>query len=423
MLFRKKILKARIKLKSKEINCMRKIIITIIILFLSFSINIANAQKRNIILGIERISEYKELFQGQRIGLITNPTGIDKNLKSSVEIFSECTNITAIFSPEHGFLGQISAGDNINNGYSLEYNLPIYTLYGNTKKPTPDMLKNIDVLVFDIQDIGTRHYTYVSTMAYAMQAAQENKKKFVVLDRPNPLSGIMQGPILKSGNESFIGLYPLPLRHGMTVGELALLFNKEYGINADLTVIPMLGWQRQLYFDETNLPWVMTSPNIPTLNAALLYSCTGLFGGINASEGIGTTLPFELVGLPNIDPYDFAREMNSLSLPGVFFRPISFMPKFGKFSGQTCAGAQIHITNRQTFNAAQTGFQIIKVLEKLSSANEFWLNRNTTSRKIDILLGENSIYSNTETNSEVFARWDKELVTFRKIASKYFLYQ
>ena len=401
---------------------MQKIISIVIILFLSFSINVANAQKTEVILGIDRLDEYKQLFQGKRVGLITNATGINKNFKSSVEILKAHTNLTTIFSPEHGFLGQVTAGSNVSSAYSQEYQLPIYTLYGEFKKPTAEMLKDVDILVFDIQDIGTRHYTYVSTMAYAMQAAQANHKKFVVLDRPNPISGVMQGPILKPGNESFIGLYPLPLRHGMTVGELALLFNSEYHIQADLTVIPMLGWQRKLYLDETTVPWVMTSPNIPSLNAALLYACTGLFGGINASEGVGTTLPFEIVGLPGIDAYDFSRQMNACALPGVYFRPVSFIPNSGKFAGKTCYGAQVHVTNRRAFNAPQTGFLIVKALEQFAVKNLFWLPRNDKSRKIDILLGENSIYVDSESTPQTFQRWDQELSDFEKTASKYFLY-
>lgn len=381
------------------------------------------APKPEVTLGIERIHEYKELLAGKRLGLITNATGVDKNFKSSVAILKEQYNLVAIFTPEHGFLGQIAADVRTANSYSAEFQLPIYSLYGATRKPSKEMLDNVDVLIFDIQDVGARHYTYISTMALAMQAAKEHNKLFVVLDRPNPLGGAVQGPTLKPGNESFVGLYPLPLRHGMTVGELAQLFNKEYGIGAQLHVIPMLGWSRNMYMSDTGLPWIQTSPNIPTALTALVYPAAGMSGSSKASDGVGTTQPFEFVGMPGINAYELARTMNAKALEGVYFRPISFIPKFGKLANQECAGVQLHITDKHKFNPAKTGAILVKELEKLYTGTEFWESWGGSVKSIDAHLGEDSLRTNAEPLEAIFKRWEQESMAFQKLSRKYYLYK
>lgn len=407
---------------------MKKIFLaTLLLCLLLGNLAYANGKKvvanTEVILGIERISEYKELFAGKRVGLITNATGVDSKFKSSVRILQEQCNLVAIFTPEHGFLGQIEANERTANAYSEEFKLPIYSLFGATRKPTAQMLEHIDMLVFDIQDVGIRHYTYISTMALAMEAAQTYNKQFIVLDRPNPLGGAVQGPTLKPGNESFVGLYPLPLRHGMTIGELAQLFNKEYGIGAQLKVIPMRGWQRHMYMTDTNLPWIQTSPNIPTTTTALVYAAAGMSGSSKASDGVGTSQPFEFVGLPGINAYDLARTMNAHNLPGVVFRPVAFVPRFGKLANQNCQGVQIHVTDKQKFDVAITGALLVKELEKLYVGQDFWEKWGSTTLVIDAHLGEDSLRTQRESLPEIFARWQQESIKFRKMATKYYLYK
>ena len=408
----------------------RLFLVIFLVLFTLTNLACASSKKQSVeknspkvIIGLERIGEYKDLFANKKVGLITNATGIDRNFKSNVLILQEATDLVAIFTPEHGFLGQVAANENTSHAYSEEFKLPIYSLYGATRKPTAKMLENIDILVFDIQDVGVRHYTYISTMALAMQAAKEYNKKVVVLDRPNPLGGTVQGPTLKKGNESFVGMYPIALRHGMTVGELALLFNKEYGINADLTVIPMLGWKRSMYFADTDLPWVQTSPNIPTPTSALVYPASCMIGSSKASDGVGTTQPFEFIGMPNINAYDLARTMNAYALEGVYFRPIAFVPKFGKLAEQTCFGVQIHVTNKNTFDPVRVGTLLVKELEKLYPEADFWESWGGSLKSIDFHLGEDSLRTHTESTEQLFARWQKESSEFQKLTSKYYLYK
>ena len=284
----------------------------------------AAAQGPAVTLGIERLDEYAQLFAGKRVGLITNQTGVDSKLRSSEDILLEQTDLTGIFVPEHGLFGAIAAGDDVEGA---EYKgVKVYSLYGATKRPTPAMLDTIDVMTVDIQDVGARHYTYISTMAYAMEECAKAGKKFVVFDRPNPLGGMIEGPTLKKGQESFIGLYPVPLRHGMTIGEYARYINDTQKLGLDLTVIPMQGWQRRMYWQDTGLPWVGTSPQIPTAATAPYYVTTGILGDTDLSVGIGTTKPFYYVGAPFADKEELAAKLNGLQLPGVHFRPAAFIP-------------------------------------------------------------------------------------------------
>ncbi|MBP2664954.1 MAG: hypothetical protein H6Q71_2902 [Firmicutes bacterium] len=288
-----------------------------------------NQEAGKVKLGIDNVDQHLSLFSGKRVGLITNATGMNSQFQSSIDVLAAKTKLVALFSPEHGIRGAVPAGirgavpagDKVGSQKDSKTGLPVFSLYGATKKPTPEMLENLDVIAFDIQDVGARAYTYIYTMAYAMQAAKENGKTFVVFDRPNPIGGVeVEGGITKPGFESFIGMYPIPIRHGMTVGELAKLFNKEFGIGCDLTVIDMTNWHREMYFNDTGLPWVMTSPNIPTPDTALVYPGTGIFGGTNISEGVGTTRPFDFVGAPWLDAESLANQMNAMKLPGVIFR-------------------------------------------------------------------------------------------------------
>jgi len=338
--------------------------------------------------------KHLDLIRGKRVGLITNPTGVDRNLDSIIGLFRAQPDVklVALYGPEHGVRGNAQAGQFVPFYFDEDYQLPVFSLYGQTEKPPADMLTNIDeymrtfdtqhtgkkpesgmlqsvdVMVFDLQDAGARVYTYIATMAYAMQACADAGIPFIVLDRPNPIGGVaMEGPILEyPKHSSFIGLYPIPLRHGMTMGELARLFNEKFlPKKAKLTVVPMENWTRGEWFDETSLPWVMPSPNLPTLDSAKVYPGQVMLEGTDLSEGRGTTRPFEIFGAPWIDGFTLAKALNALKLPGVKFREIWFTPTFSKFSGQLCGGCQLHVTDRNAFRSVATTLNILAVVKQL----------------------------------------------------------
>ena len=334
-----------------------------------------------------------DLVRGKRIGLITNPTGVDATLRSTVERFRERPELelVALYGPQHGVRGNAQSGEYVPFFRDEHLGLPVFSLYGQSERLSADWLTNVDatmrsydtqhvgkqveremlgaveVLVFDIQDVGTRGYTYVATMAYAMQAAAAAGIPFIVLDRPNPINGVtMEGPILEyPEHSSFIGLYPVPLRHAMTVGELARLFNATFLPRpVDLAVVPMAGWSRGDWFVDTPLPWVIPSPNMPTPNTATVYPGQVLIEGTNLSEGRGTTRPFELFGAPWIDGYVLARDLNAVGLAGVVFREAWFTPTFSKFTGERCGGCQIHVTDRDAFRAVATTLAVLQVVRR-----------------------------------------------------------
>ncbi|WP_188454185.1 exo-beta-N-acetylmuramidase NamZ family protein [Virgibacillus oceani] len=381
-------------------------------------------------LGVEvLLKDHKNLIEGKRVGLITNPTGVDQDLNSIVDILHNDPDVelTALYGPEHGVRGSAQAGEYVEYYIDEETGLPVYSLYGQTRKPTPEMLENIDVLLFDIQDVGTRFYTYIYTMAYAMEAAAENDIPFIVLDRPNPQSGTkVEGPVLDPDFASFVGMYPIPLRHGMTVGELAKLFNSEFDIGADLTVVEMNGWKRKMYYDDTQLQFVMPSPNMPTLDTALVYPGAALIEGTNVSEGRGTTRPFELIGAPFINSTDLASELNALHLPGVTFRAASFTPAFSKHSGTLSHGIQIHITHRNAFHPVETGLHIVKTIHDMYPRDfEFRAENSAGVSFFDNLIGNGWIREGIEEGRSVDSmkeQWQDELKEFKKIRNDYLLY-
>ncbi len=374
--------------------------------------------------GIENLMGSLELFKGKRVGLITNATGVDSRLRRSIDILKEKVNLVILLAPEHGLRGNVVAGAAVPHEIDAKTGLPIFSLHGSNRKPTAAMLKDIDILAFDIQDIGARSYTYIYTMAYAMQSAKENGKTFVVFDRPNPVGGDkVEGGILKPAFSSFIGLYPIPVRHGLTVGELARLFNKEFEINARLVVIPMVGWKRNMQQEDTGLPWVMTSPNIPTPDSALVYSGTGLFGGSNVSEGIGTTRPFELVGAPWLDGQKLAERMNRQQLPGVYFRPVYFTPQWGKYMNRTCNGAQIHVTDRRKFEAVRTGLYLLEAIRRVGGNSFKWNKPKGNERwMIDLYAGGSELREGNVGLAELLSLWAVEAEAFRLRSEKYRLY-
>ncbi|WP_113754087.1 exo-beta-N-acetylmuramidase NamZ family protein [Priestia endophytica] len=396
-----------------------------LLVFSSWNTVEAKPRQKKVELGVETLfREHKNLLKGKRVGLITNPTGVDSELRSSVDLFAEDPDIelTALYGPEHGVRGDAQAGDKVDYYIDEKTGLPVYSLYGDTRKPTPEMLKNVDILVFDIQDVGARFYTYIYTMAYAMEAAKEQGIPFVVLDRPNPLGGeVVEGPVLEEKYSSFVGKYPIPLRHGMTVGELAQLFNEEFGIGADLTVVKMKKWKRSFDYDETNLPFVMPSPNMPTLETAFVYPGTGLIEGTNVSEGRGTTKPFELLGAPFINGTELSEKLNNLHLDGVKFRAASFTPSFSKHSGQLSHGVQVYVTDREKYQSVETGLHIVKTIHDLYG-EEFSFNK---SGNFDLLIGNSWVREELEKGTDVediIAKWQKDTKAFKKIRKQYLLY-
>jgi uncharacterized protein YbbC (DUF1343 family) len=381
-------------------------------------------------LGVEvLLNEEKHLIEGKRVGLITNPTGVDQKLNSIVDALynDPDTELTALYGPEHGVRGDAQAGQYVDFYIDEKTGLPVYSLYGPTRKPTPEMLGNIDVLLFDIQDVGTRFYTYIYTMAYAMEAAQENNIPIIVLDRPNPLGGTkVEGPVLDMKYASFVGNYAIPLRHGMTVGELAKLFNEEFEIGADLTVVEMNGWKRNMYYDETPLEFVMPSPNMPTLETALVYPGAALIEGTNVSEGRGTTKPFELIGAPFMNADETATALNELNLPGVTFRAASFTPTFSKHAGSLSHGVQIHITDRNSFKPVETGLHIVKTIHDMYPDQFAFRAENSAGISFfDNLIGNSWIRKGIEegrTVEDLAAQWQEELSSFNETRKQYLIY-
>jgi uncharacterized protein YbbC (DUF1343 family) len=375
------------------------------------------------------LQDHKNLIKGKRVGLITNPTGVDQNLNSVVDLLFNDPDVelTALYGPEHGVRGSAQAGAYVEYYIDERTQLPVYSLYGQTKKPTPEMLENVDILLFDIQDVGTRFYTYIYTMAYAMEAAKENDIPFIVLDRPNPLGGVkVEGPVLETEYKSFVGNYEIPLRHGMTVGELARLFNEEFNIGADLTVVEMDRWKRTMNYDDTPLEFVMPSPNMPTLDTAFVYPGAALIEGTNVSEGRGTTKPFELIGAPFINSDDLSAKLNSLDLQGVKFRAASFTPTFSKHAGKLSHGIQIHITDQDSFEPIVTGLHIVKTIHDMYP--EDFQFRAEDSRGIsffDLLTGNGWIREEIEAGTsveDIQAMWEDELAEFKQVREKYLLY-
>ncbi|CAH0163691.1 hypothetical protein SRABI96_01019 [Peribacillus sp. Bi96] len=412
---------------------MKRIMIIFSICLLSFGIvssksvtAVKEKKKQKVSTGIEvLLKEEKNVLRGKKVGLITNPTGIDSKLNSIVDLLHDDPDIqlTALFGPEHGVRGDAQAGASVEYYIDEKTGLPVYSLYGKTKKPTPEMLKDVEVLVFDIQDVGTRYYTYIYTMAYAMEAAKENDIPFIVLDRPNPQGGeSVDGPVLESEFSSFVGLYPIPLKHGMTVGELAMLFNKEFNIGADLKVIQMKGWKRDMDYDDTGLPFVMPSPNMPTVSTTFVYPATGLIEGTNVSEGRGTTKPFELIGAPYINSDELAGKLNALRLPGVKFRAASFTPMFSKHAGTLSHGVEIYVTDREEFKAVPTGLHIIKTIHDLYPGDFEFLKANNFS----LLIGNGWVRSRIEDGSsvnEIMKEYQVKQDTFKKVRKHYLLYK
>jgi uncharacterized protein YbbC (DUF1343 family) len=377
--------------------------------------------------GLDNIGEHKDLFAGQRVGIIANHTSYNSEGKYIVDVLRamEGVRVVALFSPEHGLHGLEEAGKKVGNETDPVSGLPVYSLFGSISKPTPTMLADVDVLVFDIQDVGARFYTYLYTMSLAMEAAAEAGKRFVVLDRPNPINGVqIEGKVLDPQFATFVGLYPIPVRYGMTVGELARMVNGEgwlvKGVKADLTVVPLTGWQRHMWFDQTGLRFIKPSPNMPDLETAALYPGLCLLEGTNLSEGRGTPKPFRQFGTPWIDPNALAARLNALNLPGLRFQPTSFTPTSSKFQNQKCHGVEILITDRTRLEPFWTGVLIINELHRLYPAHFKW-----SEKHFDRLCGTATIreaITAPKPLQPLKATWSVECKTFDQTRRKYFFY-
>ena len=384
--------------------------------------------------GIERLLEDdRALLADARVALVSNPASVDSRLRHTADALAEDpgVDLVALFGPQHGFRSDLQ--DNMietPHTQDARRRLPIYSLYSETREPTPEMLRDVDVLVIDLQDVGTRVYTYVYTMANCMRAAARHGIRVVVCDRPNPVGGVaVEGGVLRPDCVSFVGQFPIPLRHGMTVGELARLFNQEFGIGAALDVVPADGWQRGMYFDDTRLPWVMPSPNIPTLDSAIVYPGAVLFEGTMMSEGRGTTRPFELIGAPWIDGEALAAAMNGRGLPGVHFRAVFFEPTFQKHAKQTCGGCQLHVTDRQAFLPVRTAIELIQECHRQDARRFAWrqppYEYEHDKWPIDILSGSDRLRTTIETGGDLgtlLASWREEEDAFRKTRERYLIY-
>ncbi len=376
-----------------------------------------------------------DILKGKRVGLITNPTGVSADLEQTVDILHNAPGVklVALFGPEHGVRGDMEGGKIVDSFNDSQTGLPVYSLYGRTRKPTKDMLRGIDVLVYDIQDIGVRSYTYISTLGLAMEAAAENNVTFVVLDRPNPLTGVrVEGPMLDLKYKSFIGAYQIPYVYGMTAGELAEMINMEgwleKGVKCNLVVVPMEGWKRSMWWDETGLPWVPTSPHIPHASTPLFYVMTGLLGELGtANQGVGYTMPFELVGASWANGEKLADYLNSRGLAGVRFRPLSYKPFYFDTAGSRFLGVQIHVTDREKLNMTAVQVIVIDALQRLfPEKNIFSRAKPERIDSFDKATGSDELrkaFQNRRSVDEILRTIDRERAPFMIERQKYLLYE
>ncbi len=402
-----------------------------VILLLPF----CNMEGQNVQTGLENLIKNNfDILKGKKVGLITNPTGVDRNLQSGIDILfhAKGVNLVALFSPEHGVRGEFTAGETVGSIVDQATGLPVYSLYGKTRKPTSEMLKGIDILVYDVQDIGSRSYTYISTLGLSMEAAAENNIRFVVLDRPNPLGGErMEGVVTKPGFISFVSQYPIPYIHGMTVGELATFLNMEgllkNGIKCKLEVIKMNGWKRNMSFSETGLPWVPSSPHIPEPQSPLFYPATGIIGELYVvSIGVGYTLPFQLFASEWFNADSLSQSLNSLHLSGIIFRPIHYKPYYSVSKDKIVHGVQIHFTGEKIASLSLIQFYMLQEAHKLwPGKNVFELCERSRLDMFDKVCGTDKVrieFSKTFSVDSIKGLWTNDLPDFRKKAEKYFLY-
>ncbi len=379
------------------------------------------------------VEDQKGLLSGARIGAVVHPASISRNFRHTADLLlnEKAFQLVSLFGPQHG-----ARGEKQDNMIESEFyrdpdtGLPVHSLYGDTRRPTHEMMEDVDVLLYDLQDVGTRVYTFIWTLAYCLEACASSDRQLIVLDRPNPINGLqVEGDILDPAYSSYVGLYPIPMRHGMTVGELALFFNGEFRMGCNLKVIPMEGWNRSLWFEETGLPWVPPSPNIPTVDSAVVYPGMVLVEGTALSEGRGTTKPFELIGAPYIRPGQYASYLNGLGLPGVQFRPTYFQPTFQKHAEKMCGGAQLHVLDRDAFEPYLTGVAAITAARSLYPAHFAWrqppYEYEYRKLPIEILCGGRRIPDLIEAGAapdQVREAWYSDVADFHRRRKPYLLY-
>ncbi|WP_100011571.1 exo-beta-N-acetylmuramidase NamZ domain-containing protein [Lentibacillus sediminis] len=381
-------------------------------------------KKTKVTPGIEVfLNEHLDWVEGKKVGLITNPTGVDSNLTSDVDLLHNHPDVelTALFGPEHGIRGDQEAGEYVDFYVDEKTGLPVYSLYGPTWKPTEEMMEDVDVLLFDIQDIGSNVYTYIYTLGFALEAAAEYDKELIVLDRPNPQGGTkVEGPLRSEDAVSFMGRFMLPVRHGMTIGELAVMWNNEYSMGADLKVAKMKGWKRTMHYEDTGLPWVMTSPNIPSMETAYLYTGTELLDDTNLSTGLGTTKPFELVGAPWVDGDALAEEMNNRDLAGVTFRSAYYEPMFGTYEGERIGGVQVHIDDPREIDLVELGLNLVDAMRD-QNPEEFEMTSSYAN-----LIGDPEVPAMIMEDmpvDQIIESWQDELQTWvTEVRNEYLLY-
>ena len=407
----------------------------ILFVFLLFIVSCAVYTDAPVKIGAELLfEEHIDLLQGKRVGLVTNHTGILPDGRHLVDVLHEheAVELTALYAPEHGIRGDATRA--FDHSEDPATGLHVYSLYGDNRKPTPDMLEDIDVLIFDIQDVGARFYTYISTMNNAMEAAAENGKEFIVLDRPNPITGVyVDGPILDPDFRSFIGIQPIPVAHGMTVGELATMFNEEgwleNGVKAELTIIRMENYRRSTWFDQTELPWIKPSPNMLRLSTAIVFPATCFFEGTNVSDGRGTDHPFEWFGTPWINGEELAQALHAYELPGVVFEPITYTPGdmvngvriSPKYMGELCYGVEMNITDRNVFRPVSTGIYILSTIYRMYGNELVW-----RENWMDLLWGTDRIRTAIQKGidpAEIIDGWQEELEDFLSVRENYLLYE
>ena len=411
-----------------------KVIKYILLAMIPFFAGTAFAQKIRIQTGIEVLknSNFK-ILEGKRVGLITNPTGVDNQLKSTIDILHEAPNVNlvALFGPEHGVRGDVHAGDHVDNSSDPTTGLPVGSLYGKTRKATPDMLKGIDVLVYDIQDIGCRSFTYISTMGLAMEAAAENNIEFVVLDRPNPLGGLkVEGNLAEDGYISFVSQFKIPYLYGLTCGELAQMLNEENMLakQCKLTVVKMKGWKRKMDYTQTGLQWIPSSPHIPHAHSAFFYPVSGIVGELGyLSIGVGYTIPFQMFAADWIKAEEFASALNKLNLPGVHFRPMHLKPFYSVGVGTQMQGVQVHLTDYQKANLSEIQFYVMQVIAQLYPDKAVLANANEKRFDMfDKVSGSNQIrllFAKNNRFEDIQAYWNKDVEAFKKLSKKYYLYK
>ena len=410
-----------------------KLFNSIIISAILLALPVAGSSQ-NIKTGLEvlKASNFKAL-EGKRVGLITNPTGFDNNLKSTIDVLHEAKNVelVALFGPEHGVRGDVHAGDKIENMTDAKTGLPVFSLYGKTRKATPEMLKGIDVLVYDIQDIGSRSFTYISTMGLAMEAAAENNIEFVVLDRPNPLGGKkIEGNLVEDGFISFVSQFKIPYIYGLTCGELAVMLNEEnmLGKKCKLTVVQMEGWKRDMTFEETGLQWVPSSPHIPQPISAIAYPISGILGELGyMSIGVGYTIPFQMFAAEWVEAEKLADRLNSYNLPGIAFRPMHLKPFYAVGVGKNLQGVQVHVMNYKKAALSDVQFWVMQAVAELWPEKAVFANANEGRyRMFDQVSGSDQIrikFSQRHKFEDIKNYWYKDVESFRKLSKRYYLYK